>query len=251
MGRWSRRLAPLFLNFAGGAAGLQVLDVGCGTGSLTSCLLAEPGIKSVMATDISNIYLRTARTSLVDPRLTFRCDDASALPDADHSYDMSLSLLVLHNMLDPENAVREMRRVTRAGGTVAAAVWDVWGGLPDVRMFLDTAAMFDAAGAAMRTRFLSVPLTRGGELAQLWRDTGLVAVEQAPLSVRCDYANFDDYWSGFLTGDGTMGAYVASLAPEPCDALGQHVKNAYTAGRQDGPRSFVATAWVCRGIVPA
>ena len=40
MGRWSERLAPLFIQFAGIHDGERILDVGCGTGSLTRALLS-------------------------------------------------------------------------------------------------------------------------------------------------------------------------------------------------------------------
>lgn len=251
MGRWSRRLAEPFLRFTGEPDGGRILEVGCGTGSLTERLLARPGLVELAAIDIAERYVAFARSRFDDPRLTIRQADAGQLPFGDARFDRTLSLLTFHLMSDPARGVREAVRVTRPGGSVAAAVWDVEGGLPHARLFLDTAAMVDPAGAAMRARYLAVPLTRTGELAASWRESGLVAVEDAAASVRFDFSDFADYWGGFLTGEGTMGGYVAGLPPLARDELGRHVRAAYEGGRPDGPRSFTATALMCRGTVPA
>jgi ubiquinone/menaquinone biosynthesis C-methylase UbiE len=247
MGRWSRRLAGPFLAFAGVDGG-TVLDVGCGTGSLTF-LLAEraPAIASLAAIDVAPSYIAHARASNRDPRIAFECADAASLPFRDASFDHCLSLLALHLMSDPERAMGEMVRVTRSGGTIAGAVWDVRGGLPHARVFLDTAAMFDPAAAAVRDRYMTVPLAQKGELEGLWRSFGLRDVEQTTVSVRFDFASFADYWEPFRTGEGTMGGYVAALDQAASDQLGRHVQAAYEAGAEDGPRSFVASAWLCRG----
>lgn len=249
MGRWSRRLAEPFLAFAGDTTGCRVLEVGCGTGSLTVRLAACPGLTSLTAIDIVDDYVTFAKARIVDPRIVIMPGDASRLAFADDTFDSTLSLLALHLMTDPAQAVRDMVRVTRPGGVIAGAVWDVVGGLPHARLFLDTAAMVDEAGAAMRASYLSVPLTRAGELAVLWRSCGLVETEQVSVSVRFDFADFADYWEGFLTGEGTMGGYVAALTPSARKALAHNVRAAFEGGARDGPRSFAATAWLCRGIV--
>jgi len=250
MGRWSRRLAAPFLDFAGVEDG-AVLDIGCGTGSLTF-LLAErcPSVTSIAAVDIAPGYVAFAQAHNTDPRITFECADAGSLPFADGRFDHCLSLLALHLMSDPARAVAEMVRVTRPGGTIAGAVWDVRGGLPHARLFLDTAAMFDPAAVAVRDRYMAVPLTQAGELAALWRLHGLGDVEQASVSVRFDFESFADYWEPFRTGEGTMGGYVATLGEAASERLGAHVRAAYEAGAPDGPRSFVASAWLCRGRLP-
>jgi SAM-dependent methyltransferase len=250
MGRWSRRLAGPFLDFAGVDRG-AVLDVGCGTGSLTF-LLAEraPAISSLAAIDVASSYVAYARANNRDPRIVFERADAADLPFADGSFDHCLSLLALHLMSEPERAMGEMVRVTRSGGTIAGAVWDVRGGLPHARLFLDTAAMFDPAAMAVRDRYMTVPLAQKGELEALWRSRGLQDVEQTTVSVRFDFACFADYWEPFRTGEGTMGGYVAALDPAASDRLGRHVRAAYEAGAEDGPRSFVASAWLCRGRLP-
>ena len=51
MGRWSARLAPLFLDFAGSADGERILDVGCGTGSLTFSILSRSNVSTIEAID--------------------------------------------------------------------------------------------------------------------------------------------------------------------------------------------------------
>ena len=150
MGRWSRRLADPFLDFAAISSG-KVLEVGCGTGSLTFLLAKRAGgIARIEALDIAPSYIAHAKAKATDPRLNFSCADASHLDFPDDHFDHALSLLALHLMTDPTSAMREMVRVTRHGGSIAGAVWDVRGGFPHARMFLDTAAMFDPAAVPVR-----------------------------------------------------------------------------------------------------
>ena len=150
MGRWSRRLARPFIAFAGLADGERILDVGCGTGSLTFALAEAANLAKIAAIDASEIYLDAARAKNKDPRISFERADACALPFEDAGFDRAMSLLVLHFIPETERAVGEMCRVVRPGGTVAATVWDTFGGMPNQRMFWDTAAMLDpAAGVAV------------------------------------------------------------------------------------------------------
>src|ERR1043165_3404940 len=127
MGRWSRRLAPLFVNFAGITAAARILDVGCGTGSLSFNLARNPSIGNVCGVDFSPIYIEHAKRRNNDARIDFQIGDACALPFPDAAFDRSLSMLVLQFIPQPELAAREMRRVTCPGGTVAAQ-WDSRGG---------------------------------------------------------------------------------------------------------------------------
>jgi ubiquinone/menaquinone biosynthesis C-methylase UbiE len=195
MGRWSRRLAPLFIDFAGVQEGERLIDVGCGTGSLTFALLAGRNPAALTAIDYSELYLEAARAAGTDPRLRFEQADACALPFADGAFDGALSLLMLHFVPRPELAAAEMRRVVRRGGTVAAAVWDTYGGFVMQRMFWDTAALLDPAAEAARAENYMRPATRPNELREMWRRVGLEDVRDAMLTIRMEYASFDDLWS--------------------------------------------------------
>src|SRR5215472_19033508 len=80
MGRWTRRLAPLLIEFGGLADGERVLDVGCGTGSLSYALPEAANIAAVTGIDQAEVYLDYARQRGSDPRFTFQHADARALP---------------------------------------------------------------------------------------------------------------------------------------------------------------------------
>ena len=114
-------------------------------------------------------------------------------------------------MPDPRRAAQEMRRVTRAGGVVAAAVWDFRGGLVFQRLFWDTAAAIDPQAAAMRDRLFAHPLAQQDGLVGLWQEIGLRDIDGGSLTIRMDYRSFDDYWEPLLGGQGPFGSYVAGL----------------------------------------
>ena len=252
MGRWSRRLAPLFIEHAGIANGEEVLEVGCGTGSLTFALAEATALKSLTAVDHSEIYLAAAQAKDRGGRIRFEQGDGCSLRFADASFDRTVSMLVLPSVLPkPELMVREMRRVTRPGGVVAAAFWDSPGGTPSQRMLWDTAAALDEAAAAARDRTMSRPIYAVGALTRMWTQSGLIEVDQQSLMIRMDFADFADYWEPFASGEGALGAYVAALDGIQRAKLEGQLRSAYMTGRPDGERSFVAVAVSCRGVVPS
>jgi ubiquinone/menaquinone biosynthesis C-methylase UbiE len=248
MGRWSRRLAPLLIRFGGLADGDRVLDVGCGTGSLTFTLPEIANIAGATGVDLTGPYVEFARTRNTDPRISFQPADARTLPFADKSFDRAFSMLVLQFIPDAHRAVAEMRRVVRPGGTVTAAVWDNFSGLPYARLLWDIAAVLDPS---VERKMLFRPLTGPGEMATLWQELGFLDVEQTSLLIRMEFACFDDYWTPFTKGEGPPGQFVASLSASTRGKLADQLRRAYLADRQDGMRSFACVAWACRGAVPA
>lgn len=249
MGRWSKKLALPFIEFAGIADEEHILDVGCGNGSLTFSLLRAANVSEIAAIDYSPIFVEEVTRLSSDPRITPLQGDATALPFDDNTFDRSLSLLVLHFVPGAEKAIGEMRRVVRPGGVVAAAVWDHLGGMPAMRMMLDTAAMLDESGQAFRQRFCFQPMMAPDEMKNAFISQGLVDVEETSLLIRMTYKSFDDYWIPIAEGEGPLGGFLAGSEPAMKAKIKSAVRAAYEAGNSDGPRSFAAVAWACRGVV--
>ncbi len=250
MGRWSRKLAPLFIDFARLAKGGNVLDVGCGTGSLTFTLAKVPDLAAISAIDYSPVFVETAKRRNTDPRITIQQADACALPFKDDAFDGALALLVLHFVPEAGKAVAEMRRVVRPGGVVAAVVWDHLGGMPGMRMMVDTVAALSERGRQLRNRYCFQPMMQPGEMKRTFSEQALADVTETELMIRMDYQNFDDFWAPIAAGEGPLGQYIATLDAAEQARTAVAVRDAYEAGRPDGPRSFANVAWACRGIVP-
>jgi SAM-dependent methyltransferase len=246
MGRWSRRLAPSLIRFGGLGEGDRVLDMGCGTGSLIFTLPGFANVASATGIDLTESFIAAARAKNTDARFTFDVGDACALPYPDSSFDRAFSLLVLQFIPETRKAVEEMRRVVRPGGTITAAVWDSYGGLPSARIVWDIAGVLDPT---LERPFFR-PLSGPGEMERLWLDLGLRDVEQVSLLTHMEFQSFEDYWARFAGGEGPQGQYVVRLPAERRDILREHVRRAYIANRPDGPRSMAAVAWACRGTVP-
>ncbi|MFO1037732.1 MAG: class I SAM-dependent methyltransferase [Geminicoccaceae bacterium] len=249
MGRWSQRLAEPFLDVAGPVADGHILDVGCGTGSLTLALARRSPNSRVQGLDYSPDYVAFARARTDDPRLAFQQGDACAMPFPDAAFDQVLSLLMLHFVPRAPDAIAEMRRVARPGATVAATVWDARSMVAH-RIMLDTAAVIDPEGDARRAQSLVRPMTRPGELAAAWQAAGFRDVRDTTLTIRMEFADFDDFWSPYLGGQGPGAGYVTALDGAARDRLRDHVRRAYLDGEADGPRSYTAAAWAVRGIAP-
>jgi SAM-dependent methyltransferase len=250
MGRWSRRLAGPFLDFVGVLNGERVLDLGCGTGCLAFALAQRCNVKEVCGIDFSPAYIEHASRHNRDSKIRFEVGDACALTYPDASFDRVLSLLMLHFVPRAEQAIAGMCRVARPGAVVGAAVWDVRGGYIANRMFFDTAAALDAKASERRARNYTRPMTRPGEMATAWRAAGLAEVVETSLSIRMEYASFDDYWAPYAGREGPQAEYVASLNADDRTRLREAVRLAYLDGEADGPRSYAALAWAVKGIKP-
>ncbi len=248
MGRWSQRLAPRLLEFAGVRDGDRVLDVGAGTGSLPLAVLAATRRSEVVGIDPSGPYITFARSRTSDPRVRFEVGDAQALSHPDASFDKTLALLVMNFIPDARTAAAEMRRVTRPGGVVAAAVWDYGEGMGMLRTFWDAAVALDPDAQGRHERHM--PYCRKGELAALWTAKEFKEIRETALEMSMDFASFEDFWQPFLTGQGPSGSYATNLAPQRQHALRERLRQDLLKGEQDGPFALQARAWAVRGVVP-
>jgi len=250
MGRWSRVLAGSFLEFTGLSDIGQILDAGCGTGALSAEIIRRTKSAEIVGVDISEAYIAHATATTNDPRAAFKNGDLTSLPFSDATFHQVFSQLVLLFVPDSDRAISELIRVTEPGGTVSAATWDTRGGLTFNRFFMDTAAMLDSAAEKLRQRMFTRPLTRPGELANAWEAAGLVDLKIGEVTIRTDFASFDDYWAPFDGEDGAVPAYLRSVTPGMRGQIKEAVRRAYLDGEADGPRSYTATAWVAAGKKP-
>jgi SAM-dependent methyltransferase len=240
MGRWSRPLAPQLADLAAVRPGQRLLDVGCGPGALTTELVARVGPGAVAAIDPSGSFVEAARAR--NPGVDVHQGTAEALPFAGSVFDAALAQLVVHFMADPVAGLREMGRVTRPGGIVAACVWDYAGGNGPLGPFWVAARDLDPT-VEDETRLAG---TSDGHLAALAASAGLGEVEGSTLQVSRDYAGFDEWWEPFTRGVGPAGSYVARLDAEQRAAIRARCRSMLSTG----PITIVARAWAARGVAP-
>jgi SAM-dependent methyltransferase len=244
VGRWSRLVATRFVAWLDQPAGLRWLDVGCGTGALCSAILQDAAPAAVAGIDPSPGFLRHAAATVADPRASFAHGDAMALPVTDRAVDAVVSGLVLNFVPDAVVAMRELHRVC-AGGPVACYVWDYSGEMQMMRWFWDVAVDLDPA-AADRHEGSRFGLCRPGPLADTARAAGLAEVEVGDVVVPTVFADFDDYWTPFLSAQAPAPSYVASLDDERRTALREALR-ARLPTADDGSIPLTARAWAVRG----
>src|SRR3954447_13608214 len=203
MGRYSTLLAPVFADFAGVRGRQRAVDVGCGPGALTAVLAGRLGEEAVAAAEPSESFAAAARER--HPEADVRQAAAEALPFDDDAFDVALSQLVVNFMADPVAGLREMARVTRRRGTVAACVWDHAGGRSPLAPFWRAVRALDP-GAVDES---GQPGAREGALASLLTAAGLGAVRAVALAVEVGHASFEAWWAPFTLGVGPAGAHVA------------------------------------------
>ena len=230
-------LAPQLADFAGVAAGQRVLDVGCGPGALTTELVRRLGPDSVSAVDPSEPFVAAARER--HPGVDVQRAAAEELPFGDDEYDAALAQLVVHFMSDPVAGLREMARVTREQGVVAACVWDLAGGAAPLSVFWEAAHELDPdvndesqmAGA------------REGHLAELFQEAGLQEIEATALSNTVEHPSFEDWWEPYTLGVGPAGGYAAGLDPEQLAQLRELCREKLP----EAPFTLTFRAWAALG----
>ena len=245
VGRWSRLVARDFVEWLKLPSDARWVEVGCGTGALTSALLASARPALVTAADRSMGYVRYARAQVRDAHVHWIATEASQLPVRSSVSAAAVSGLVLNFLPAPVACVLEMARVVRANGTVAAYVWDYAGRMELMRYLWDTAVELDPAAAELDEgrRF---PLCQPRALRELWAAAGLREVETRAIEVMTPFAGFEDYWQPFLGGQGPAPGYVVSLSAERREVLRERLQ-ARLPTRPDGRIELMARAWAVRG----
>jgi len=211
MGRWSRQVAGLFLDWLDPAPGLHWLDLGCGTGALAQVICRHSPPSSLVGCDPTPGFVSYARASVTDCPAAFVVAGVENLPGRDGGFDIIVSGLVLNFLPEPlHDAVRSMMERLHTSATLAAYVWDYAAGIQFLRTFWDEVALVDPASSRL-DEALRFPICHPDRLAGLWRQAGLAAVETTSLEIDTTFRSFDDFWSPFLTGTGPAPAYLAGL----------------------------------------
>lgn len=251
MGRWSARLAPSFLRFVGVQDGQHVLDVGCGTGSLSRAVVdSRPQVK-VAGIDPVPDYVSFARDAVPLSNARFEVGDVEALPFPARVFDAALALLVLQDLNDPGRAVREMARVTKTGGVVATCLWDFQHGMPMFSLLWQAAqAVAPKAVAGQRRANPGPPSINLNDLSSLWESWGLEDIRTTTLELSMEFFSFDDYWQPFLGGSTPTSAFAAALDAETGGALVSELRARLPNVRPDGSFVLPARAWAIKGCVP-
>jgi ubiquinone/menaquinone biosynthesis C-methylase UbiE len=207
MGRWSRAVAPIFLQWLAPPARARWLDVGCGTGVLAHTLLALSSPAKVVGIDPEVAQVAQASRGLAAGRATFQVADARRLPFADASFDIATSALVLNFIAERSQAMAEKRRVTRAGGSVAAYVWD----------FAEELSPSGPLRRAMRRFGLDVPAIPGTAecriepLRTLFEQAALERIETRTIEVCLAYRDFQDFWQAQTPSYSPTTKIIASM----------------------------------------
>ena len=249
MGRWSRLLASPLLDFANVPARGRILDVGSGTGVLSFAIAERAAGVSVLGIDPSPEYVAYARsTNPFSGRADFEVADAEQLHFPDRAFDAAVSMLAFNFIPDAKKALLELRRVTKPGETISAAVWDYGDGMRMLRIFWDAVSATHPQAAKIDEKHML--LCHAGELAALWKECGLENVREQALEIRTRFDSFADYWDPFLLGQGPGGSYVRSLPVAKADALRDEVLRRLALPDVQTPFDLPARAWAVRGAVP-
>jgi hypothetical protein len=155
---------------------------------------------------------------------------------------------VLNFVSDADSMAKEMARVTRPGGKVAAYIWDYAGGMQMIRHFWDVAVELNPNDSALDQgeRF---PLCTPEPLAALFGEAGLGSIAVRPIDIPTVFRDFDDYWIPFLGQQGAAPTYLASLKDEMRDRIRDALK-ARLIPAADGSFVLTAKAWAVQGTVP-
>ena len=245
MGRWSRKVAPLFIDWLNAEQAKSWADIGCGTGILSSQISAkcEPGY--LVGIDMSATFIEHASAAV--PSAEFRAGDAANVDLTEASFDYAVSGLVLNFVPDKPKALSEMARIVRPGGTVGLYVWDYAGQMQIMRYFFDIAREFDE-GSATFDDGLNALICRPQRLSDAFAAAGLSNVETTAIDITTAFVDFDDYWTPFLGGTGSAPKYCASLDNDLQTEIREAIRHRLPTG-PDGEILLAARAWAVKGIV--
>ncbi|MGZ8273828.1 MAG: class I SAM-dependent methyltransferase [Burkholderiaceae bacterium] len=242
MGRWSRAVAPSFLEWISAAPGATWLDVGCGTGIFTELILERCAPAAVFGIDPQRAQIDHAKRQPFAQRATLRVAHAEALPFSDAAFDVVASALAINFISDRTRALSEMRRVARPGGTVAGFVWD----------FEAERSPSWPLRATMRKTKAEVPDIPGAHasslraLTALFDVAGLQDVATTTIDVTLSYADFEAFWDAQTPSYSPTTRIIDVMSARQREQLKRRVRAALPTG-PSGAIEYAARANAVKG----
>ena len=246
MGRWSRSVGAVFLDWLAPPKDARWLDVGCGTGVFTELVLNTCSPATMTAVDPAPAQIEHAHKLPVAQRAEFRVADSQSLPFPDGAFDVVASALVINFIPDRPQALREMRRVARPGGVVAGYVWD----------FVAERAAASPLRDGLRRIGIEPPPNAGAAdstldaLNSLFARAGFADIATRAIDVRGTFPDFDDLWRSQTPSFSPVTKVIASLPDADRARLIETVRAGLPAG-PDGSISYPARANAIKARAPA
>jgi trans-aconitate methyltransferase len=247
MGRWSRKVAPLFVDWLDAPQGKSWADIGCGTGELSLQIAGKCKPSHLIGIDTSPAFITEAARYV--PNAEFRQGDATNIDLPDEGLDYAVSGLVLNFIPDKAKALREMVRIVRPGGTVGLYVWDYAGHMQIMRYFFDSARLIDP-NSSVYDDGINAPICRPKPLLDAFIATGLSDAETTAIDIPAAFVDFQDYWTPFLGGTGSAPKYCMSLDEGTRNKIRDALRERLPTG-PDGEILLAVRAWAVKGYVPA
>jgi len=245
VGRWSRLIGDKFLTSLEPVQGGRWLDLGCGTGALTSQILEHWSPQSVIGVEPSDDFLAIANDQFNDSLVEFRRGNGDQIPVSDKTIDYAVSGFVLNFVDDGPNTLKELIRTVTPGGTVAAYVWDYAGHVQFMRYFWNAAISVNPSDRE-KDEGVRFPICRPEPLRSLFEGAGLHQVTVNAIDIPTPFDNFTEYWTPFLSGVAPAPGYCASLDDSSREKV-RLVLQSTLPTDPDGRILLAARAWAVSG----
>lgn len=245
MGRWSKLMAPEFLNWLNVPSSSTWLEIGCGTGALSEAIFQYCEPSHLICVDPSKDFLAKAKERL-NSKGEFLVGNVTDIPSDNDSIDIVVSGLALNFFPELESALSEMKRIARPKGTIAAYVWDYSGRIDLLRYFWDAAILIDPQASDI-DEGIRFPICNPDNLKNAFQQIGLHEVVVTKLDIITLFKDFDDYWNPFLGGQGPAPGYLASLSENLQEELRKKIYNKLPI-EPDGSISLLGRAIAVKGI---
>ena len=183
-------------------SGMQVLDLGSGTGypALLGAQTVGPS-GSMVGMDLAEQMLAVARrkaTALGLTNVTFRTGDATTLPFEANSFDAVTSRFCLMFLPEIPKAAAEIARVLRPGGWVAAAVWSSPDKNPSIGLSMEAIKIVIELPPPDPTAPGIFRVAKPGDHAGMMQEGGLIDVTEQEFLAEWSYASADEYYASLM-----------------------------------------------------